>query len=68
MSPDVWPCIKRCGTCAAWRAGECWSADRLDGEMTKGPADYTTSKMGCEAWLQTPTPNPQRAKDAGGQG
>jgi hypothetical protein len=47
---------ERCGTCGSWRAepgateGECWSGDRLDGDMTKGPASYPGAANVCEAW------------------
>lgn len=49
---------QRCGTCGAWRkptppetAGECWSADRLDGDTSKGPAGYHFATRTCEAWF-----------------
>lgn len=43
---------ERCGTCADWRreSGECWSGDRLDGDLTKGPAGVTAPAQQCEAW------------------
>jgi len=47
-----------CGTCESWQAptapeteGGCWSPDRLDGDLTKGPAGYTLATSGCEAWM-----------------
>jgi hypothetical protein len=49
---------KRCGTCASWRrpappetAGECWSPDRLDGDMSRGPAGHHHADRVCEAWF-----------------
>lgn len=54
----------RCDTCADWRdpdpdgVGECWSGDRLDGDMSKGPAGYSYGRQVCEAWRPTPT-NPE---------
>lgn len=49
--------VEVCGTCADWRrtdphpaAGECWSADRLDGDRTNGPAGYHFAYRTCEAW------------------
>ena len=46
---------ERCELCADWRPqpdglGECWSGDRLDGDMTKGPAGWSRATSGCEAW------------------
>jgi len=46
-----------CGNCAAWKqtienVGECWSADRLDGDLTKGPVSRTFSYDFCEAWYE----------------
>lgn len=47
-----------CRTCASWKPpelphedGECWSGDRLDGDMTKGPAGYSFPWRVCEAWM-----------------
>lgn len=49
---------ERCETCADWKRlpppdgefGECWSGDRLDGDMTKGPAGAPRGDGVCEAW------------------
>lgn len=56
---------QNCETCQDWRRacarpaagtlppatnlGECWSADRLDGDLTKGPAAQTYNFERCEA-------------------
>lgn len=47
--------VECCGTCADWRreTGECWSGDRLDGDLTKGPAGYPSAERVCEAWRPT---------------
>lgn len=50
-----------CGNCASWKApktsdtdpGECWSGDRLDGDMSKGTAGYTMKSRACEAFIAT---------------
>lgn len=64
-----------CGNCFSYRAslfpdmhGECWSGDRMDGDMSNGPAGYHLSHRVCEAWMgrdgvawgvaSQPTPNP----------
>lgn len=49
---------ERCENCADWRRmappddayGECWSGDRLDGDMAKGPAGAPRGDCVCEAW------------------
>lgn len=53
-----------CGTCQDWgpnerpsadaqhhdaKVGACWSADRLDGDLSKGPASQTFNFERCEA-------------------
>lgn len=45
---------QRCGTCADWKGGECWSGDRLDGDLTKGSAGVTLTSETCEAWRVRP--------------
>lgn len=47
---------QNCGNCAAWRYrrenfGGCYSADRLDGDLSRGPADITHEYEFCEAWV-----------------
>lgn len=41
---------KTCGNCADWSEGDCWSADRLDGDLSNGPDDFTDEGNTCEAW------------------
>jgi DNA adenine methylase len=46
-----------CGNCASWKrtdedSGECWSSDRLDGDLSKGPAGFPFSTSFCEAWCE----------------
>lgn len=41
---------KTCSNCADWRGGACWSGDRLDGDLSKGPAACTGANNTCEAW------------------
>ncbi|PIB91314.1 hypothetical protein [Caulobacter sp. FWC2] len=41
---------ERCGTCADWKGGECWSGDRLDGDLSNGSAGVTLPSQVCEAW------------------
>jgi len=54
---------ERCDKCADWRSpdadgvGECWSGDRLDGDMSKGPAGYSYGWQMCEAFNPTPAPS-----------
>lgn len=50
--------VLRCDTCAVWQRvelflGGCWSSERLDGDLSKGPAGFTYPYDGCEAWLST---------------
>jgi len=47
-----------CGNCGSWKPpepphkdGECWSGDRLDGDLRKGPAGYALAHERCEAWI-----------------
>lgn len=55
----------RCGTCASWASipfakserlnqyvGNCWSADRLDGNFDKGDAGVTGENSVCEAYIE----------------
>jgi hypothetical protein len=42
--------VERCGTCADWKGGECWSGDRLDGDLSNGSAGSTLAAQTCEAW------------------
>lgn len=52
---------ERCETCADWKRmappdadfGECWSGDRLDGDLSKGPAGTPRGDGVCEAWRAT---------------
>jgi hypothetical protein len=44
-----------CASCGNWERqaidfGHCWSGDRLDGDLTKRPADTTYPDAVCEAW------------------
>lgn len=45
-----------CGNCQNWRdpdaddVGECWSLDRLDHDISNGPAGYHRRTATCEAW------------------
>lgn len=48
--------MKVCGNCADWTKisddrGACWSADRLDGDLSQGAADTTSGGETCEAWI-----------------
>lgn len=53
-----------CGNCQNWRepdadgVGECWSLDRLDHDLSAGPAGYHRSTATCEAWLKRLPPIP----------
>lgn len=50
---------KTCGNCADWLGGACWSGDRLDGDLSQGPAACTDQNNTCEAWraaLQSQAP------------
>jgi hypothetical protein len=43
-----------CANCMSWRSvdgvsGECWSPDRLDGDMS-AHAGITSAQCTCEAW------------------
>ena len=46
-----------CENCNSWRApngqntGECWSGDRLDGDLSKGPAGWSRDYQTCEAFI-----------------
>lgn len=47
----------RCDGCREWRrtsliGGECWSFERLDGDLSKGPADITYPGSMCEAFIR----------------
>lgn len=50
-----------CGKCGSWRrkidnVGECWSADRLDGDLDRGPAGRTREWEFCEAYCPQGAP------------
>lgn len=59
----------RCANCQNWRnpdadnIGECWSLDRLDHDISKGPAGYHAGDRVCEAWLKKlPALPPEHAR------